>query len=85
MPKLLRETMRSLLQLTVEIFADKKVNNISIQRRTSQGVRIIKLDDKDEVISMAKVIEVEEEPLEASNATVIGSEAKNVTEPVSSN
>ena len=34
---------------------------------------------------MAKVIEVEEEPLEASNATVIGSETQNVTEPVSSN
>ena len=39
----------------------QKVANISIQRRTSQGVRIIKLDDKDEVISLAKVIEIKEE------------------------
>jgi DNA gyrase subunit A len=39
----------------------QKVTNISVQRRTSQGVRIIKLDNKDEVISMAKVIEITEE------------------------
>jgi DNA gyrase subunit A len=39
----------------------QKVANISIQRRTSQGVRIIKLDNNDEVISLAKVIEIEED------------------------
>lgn len=38
----------------------QKVENISIQRRTSQGVKIVKLDDKDEVISMAKVIDAVE-------------------------
>lgn len=42
----------------------QKVANISIQRRTSQGVRIIKLDDKDEVISLAKVIEINDEETE---------------------
>ena len=48
----------------------QKVANISVQRRTSQGVRIIKLDDKDEVISMAKVMEMEEEEkAEASTET----------------
>ncbi len=39
----------------------QKVANISVQRRTSQGVRIIKLDDNDEVISLAKVVEISEE------------------------
>ena len=44
----------------------QKVENISIQRRTSQGVKIVKLDDSDEVISMAKVIESIEEENEES-------------------
>lgn len=47
----------------------QKVANISIQRRTSQGVRIIKLDANDEVISMAKVIEIKEEDEETIDAT----------------
>ena len=64
----------------------QKVANISIQRRTSQGVRIIKLDDKDEVISMAKVIEVDEEEqqtAEISTTQVVNS--ASVSQPVSTN
>jgi DNA gyrase subunit A len=38
----------------------QKVSNISIQRRTSQGVKIIKLDNSDHVISLAKVVDVPE-------------------------
>ncbi len=45
----------------------QKVANISVQRRTSQGVRIIKLDNNDEVMSMAKVIEMEDEDTENSS------------------
>ena len=63
----------------MEIFADKKVGNISVQRRTSQGVRIIKLDAKDEVMSMAKVIEMDEEE-SANNSKPQDS---NLTEVVS--
>ena len=47
----------------------QKVDNISVQRRTSQGVRIIKLDNKDEVMSMAKVMEMDEEEEEKSEST----------------
>ena len=48
----------------------QKVANISIQRRTSQGVRIIKLDNEDEVISLAKVIEIkDDEPIEEENSS----------------
>jgi DNA gyrase subunit A len=52
----------------------QKVANISVQRRTSQGVRIIKLDDKDEVISMAKVIEPKEEELDEATDVSVTSE-----------
>ena len=45
----------------------QKVANISIQRRTSQGVRIIKLDANDDVISMAKVIEIEDDEAQVTN------------------
>ena len=54
--------------------AAQKVANISVQRRTSQGVRIIKLDDKDEVISMAKVIEPKEEELDEATDVSVTSE-----------
>ncbi|MBT6121305.1 DNA gyrase subunit A [bacterium] len=37
------------------------VAKISVQRRESQGVRVIKLDDKDTVMSMAKVVANDEE------------------------
>jgi DNA gyrase subunit A len=42
----------------------QKVSNISVQRRESQGVRILKLDKKDAVIAMSKVPEQEEESSE---------------------
>ncbi|MBL6723047.1 MAG: DNA gyrase subunit A [Candidatus Margulisbacteria bacterium] len=45
----------------------QKVANISIQRRTSQGVRIIKLDANDDVISMAKVIDIEDDEVQVTN------------------
>lgn len=38
----------------------QKVSNISVQRRTSQGVRIVRLDENDDVISMANVIDLPE-------------------------
>jgi len=33
----------------------QKIENISTQRRVSQGVRILKLDKKDEVVAMSQV------------------------------
>jgi DNA gyrase subunit A len=39
----------------------QKVSSISVQRRESQGVRIVKLDSKDSVIAMSKVPTEEEE------------------------
>ena len=53
----------------------QKIANISVQRRASQGVRVIKLDDKDEVIAMAKVMKDEEteeiEKEEANKSDVV--------------
>ncbi|RAP34676.1 DNA gyrase subunit A [Candidatus Marinamargulisbacteria bacterium SCGC AG-439-L15] len=39
----------------------QKISNISIQRRASQGVKVVKLDDSDEVIAIAKVLKETEE------------------------
>ena len=52
----------------------QKVENISIQRRASQGVIVLKLDKNDELIAMAKVVEDAEdtessEQLELSEQT----------------
>ncbi len=46
----------------------QKVSNISVQRRESQGVRILKLDKKDAVIAMSKVPEQEEDGEEGIEA-----------------
>jgi len=45
----------------------QQISRISVQRRASQGVRIVKLDAKDSVMAMAKVIR-EEETEEAEEA-----------------
>ncbi len=56
----------------------QKVANISIQRRTSQGVRIIKLDNNDEVMSLAKVIEtIEEDDTEDAKKKIEAPKAEN--------
>lgn len=39
----------------------QNINSISVQRRASQGVRVVKLDAKDEVMALAKVMKDEEE------------------------
>ena len=44
----------------------QKISSISTQRRVSQGVRILKVDDKDEVTAITQV--VEEEALETEEA-----------------
>ncbi|MDA1352962.1 MAG: DNA gyrase subunit A [bacterium] len=38
----------------------QKISAISVQRRASQGVRVVKLDEKDEVLALAKVAKEEE-------------------------
>ena len=34
----------------------QKISAISVQRRASQGVRVVKLDNKDEVMALAKKV-----------------------------
>ncbi len=48
----------------------QKIASISTQRRTSQGVRILKLDDKDAVIAMTQVGQDEEEDIATDTPTV---------------
>ena len=43
------------------------VNDISEQGRYAQGVRVIKLDDGDSVVDMAKVVSKEDEDVEEMN------------------
>ena len=55
----------------------QKIEKISTQRRESQGVSIVKVDDKDEVMAISQVIEDDE--LEASKADKKQSTDKNTS------
>jgi DNA gyrase subunit A len=63
------------------VLCRQKIANISTQRRQSQGVKIQKLDEKDEVIAMARVISETEAALQAEEEAKLEESVVKPIEP----